>query len=77
MILGTLENFQKNLCELSLFSQDVKVYTQDAVVTSGLSDIYPEGLMIGRVQKVGDKIIVKCEVDFFSARTIAIVKPVR
>ena len=77
LILGSLGLFRENLCELSLFSQDVKVYTDDAVVTSGLSSIYPEGLLIGKIQKVSDKIIVKCEVDFFSARTIAVASPVR
>lgn len=77
LILGSLANFGKNQCEFSLFSGDVKISTGDAVVTSGLSSIYPEGLIIGKVQKVSDKIIVKCEVDFFSARTIAIASPVR
>lgn len=77
LVLGSLGLFRENLCELSLFSGDVKVYTGDAVVTSGLSDIYPEGLIIGKVQKVSDKIIVKCEADFFSARTIAVASPAR
>ena len=77
LILGSLANFEKNLCELSLFSDDVKVYAGENIVTSGLSDIYPEGLLIGKIQSAGEKITVKSEVDFFSARIIAIASPVR
>jgi rod shape-determining protein MreC len=43
---------QTSFLSLMLFARDAVVNVDDAVVTSGLGEIYPPGLYVGRVVKV-------------------------
>jgi rod shape-determining protein MreC len=42
-----------NPCQMDYIPKDSEVRDGDLVVTSGLGGVFPEGLMVGRVRKVG------------------------
>jgi rod shape-determining protein MreC len=50
---GVLKGVSNNLCQLDYVMNEESVSPGDSVVTSGLDQIYPEGLPIGTVLKVG------------------------
>jgi rod shape-determining protein MreC len=50
---GVLKGMGNNLCQLNYVMNEESVSPGDGVVTSGLDQIYPEGLPIGTVLKVG------------------------
>jgi rod shape-determining protein MreC len=50
---GVLKGVGNNLCQLDYVMNEETVLPGDAVVTSGLDQIYPEGVPIGTVLKVG------------------------
>jgi rod shape-determining protein MreC len=50
---GVLKGVGNNLCQLDYVMNEESVSPGDAVVTSGLDQIFPEGLPIGTVLKVG------------------------
>lgn len=57
---GILEGTGNSKCYLKYVSHDAEVVIGDAVITSGLDGIYPEGLIVGHVTNM-----VKKEGDFF------------
>lgn len=73
LILGKPSLYKKNMCSLSFFSNTAKISVGKNVVTSGLSDIYPDGILVGKIQKEDGGWVIKTEVDFFKIRTIEIV----
>ena len=50
---GVLKGVGNNLCQLDYVMNEESVSPGDAVVTSGLDQIYPQGLLLGMVLKVG------------------------
>ena len=56
---GVLKGAGNNLCQLDYVMNEELVSPGDAVVTSGLDQIYPKGLPVGTVLKVGDGNIYK------------------
>lgn len=48
-IQGILKGSRQDLCELQYVMDDQKVSAGEAVVTSGLDQIYPKGLLVGYV----------------------------
>jgi rod shape-determining protein MreC len=56
---GVLKGVGNNLCQLDYVMNEESVSPGDAVVTSGLDQIYPKGLPVGIVLKVGDGNIYK------------------
>lgn len=69
LITGDAVLYKKNMCRISYFSENVKARRDDILITSGLSDTFPEGLLIGKTVS-GDT--VKTEVDFFKIRTLSV-----
>jgi len=51
MVEGDVEG--SNVLHMKFFSRDAEVRPGDAVVTSGLGTVFPEGLLIGTVMRVG------------------------
>ena len=49
LVSGTLGN----LLIMRYLSADTDIKVSDAVVTSGLSQIFPKGIIIGRVKEIG------------------------
>jgi rod shape-determining protein MreC len=56
---GVLKGAGDNLCQLDYVMNEETVSPGDAVVTSGFDQIYPKGLPVGTVLKVGDGNIYK------------------
>jgi rod shape-determining protein MreC len=54
-----LKGAGNNLCQLDYIMNEESVSPGDAVVTSGLDQIYPRGLPVGTVLRVGDGNIYK------------------
>ena len=76
LVSGTLQN----LLIMRYLSADIDIKVSDIVVTSGLSQIYPKGIMIGRVTEIGMEFsglsrfaMIKPEVDFFSLEEVFVV----
>jgi rod shape-determining protein MreC len=58
-VQGVLKGGSGNLCSLHYVMNEEPVAPGEAVVTSGLDQIYPKGLPVGTVAKVGDGNIYK------------------
>jgi len=56
---GVLKGVGNNLCQLDYVMNEESLSPVDAVVTSGLDQIYPKGLPVGTVLKAGDGNIYK------------------
>jgi rod shape-determining protein MreC len=56
---GVLKGTGNNLCHLDYIMNEESVASGEAVVTSGLDQIYPKGLPAGTVLRVGDSNIYK------------------
>jgi rod shape-determining protein MreC len=56
---GVLKGAGNNLCQLDYIMNEELVSPGDSAVTSGLDQIYPKGLPLGTVLKVGDGNIYK------------------
>lgn len=64
---GVLEGAANGVCRLNYLSRNAVVNISDDVVTSGLGAVYPKGLMIGKIVKVG--------IDDFSLNKYAELEP--
>lgn len=51
---GIIEGEGENELKLNYFSKDVKVVKGEVVLSSGLGGLYPPGLVVGTVSKVGN-----------------------
>lgn len=69
---GSASLLKDNLCTISFFGKtDVNI--GDEITTSGLSDIYPDGLVIGKIHSTDKNITVKTETDFFKTRIFSVI----
>ena len=73
LITGKPELYQKNMCELSFFSNTAEAIAESTVITSGLSDVYPKWMIVGKITKENGMAVVKTEVDFFKIRTLSLI----
>lgn len=73
LVTGKPELYQKNMCELSFFLNGAKALGGSTITTSGLSDTYPKGLIVGKVYKKNGMVLIKTEVDFFKIRTLSLI----
>ena len=69
------------ICKGRYFQRDVKALPRDAVLTSGLGDIYPGNIMVGRVgpqtairENLFQEMTIVPEVDFASLRHVMLVQ---
>lgn len=72
-VSGSLSLCNKNMCKLDFFSEAVQKSTGDIIYTSGLSDIYPKGLVLGKIHDAKANPTIKTEVDFFKIRTLSLI----
>ena len=75
---GVLKGASNNLCQLDYVMNEELVSSGDAVVTSGLDQIYPKGLPVGTVLKAGDgniykSIVVRPAAELDSLETVLVV----
>ena len=71
-VTGKMSLLTKNLCRVEFFG-NVSSGVGDVLVTSGLSDTYPQGLLVGEIYSVDDEILLKTQVDFFKIRTLCVI----
>ena len=77
---GVLEGFTDGTIHLSFVDRKVKVKLGDVVVTSGMGNIFPKGLLVGKVSKVNkpkfglfQEIIVTPKVNIKSVEEVLII----
>ena len=70
--MGSLPLMAKNMCSVEFFA-NVQISEGDILVTSGLSDTYPKGLLVGEVCSSDEEILLKTQVDFFKIRTLSVI----
>ena len=52
MLVGDYALMQEGMCKLSYFTEDVTLFTGDAVVTSGRGGAFPSGITVGTVTEL-------------------------
>ncbi len=55
LLSGSFDAFKKNMCAISDISDDTTMQSGDSILTSGLGDIYPRGLVVGKVDSFTPK----------------------
>jgi len=69
-VLGALRGKNQALCELRLLAAPGKLENGEEVVTSGQDQLYPKGLLIGRVRNLTDTGAIPQSVDVEPAATL-------
>lgn len=77
-VQGVLKGGSRDLCQLHYVMNEEPVAPGEAVVTSGLDQVYPKGLPVGSVVKIRDgniykDIVVKPAVDLSQLETVLVV----
>jgi len=62
-VVGSLKGKNQSLCELKLLSEGFKLQNGEQVITSGQDQLYPRGLLIGRVKNLTDQGVTNSAVD--------------
>lgn len=77
---GIVTGFSEKLCELKYIPPLQKVTREEHVVTSGLNQFFPKGLLLGKITKVGNetsdmfqRIIVEPAVDFSRLEEVLVI----
>jgi len=69
-MVGILKGKNQSLCELKLLSEGGKLQNGEQVITSGQDQLYPKGLLIGRVKNLTDSGAIPAAVDVEPAATL-------
>jgi rod shape-determining protein MreC len=77
---GVVEGAGEQVCELTFVTKDAQVKPGDAIITSGMDTVYPKGVLVGRISRVGQSagalfqtIEVEPAVDFSKVEEVLIV----
>jgi rod shape-determining protein MreC len=62
-MVGVLKGKNQSLCELKLLSEGGKLVNGEQVITSGQDQLYPRGLLIGRVKNLSDQGAIPASID--------------
>ena len=62
-LVGTLKGRDQALCELRLIAAAGKLENGEQVITSGQDNLYPKGLLIGRIKNLSDSGAIPSKVD--------------
>ncbi len=62
-LVGTLRGKNHSLCELRILSEGGKLENGEQVITSGQDQLYPRGLLIGRVRNLSDSGVIPQAID--------------
>ena len=69
-LVGVLKGKNQSLCELRVITEGGKLANGEQVITSGQDQLYPKGLLIGRVKNVTNPESVPSAVDVEPAATL-------
>jgi rod shape-determining protein MreC len=79
---GVVEGAGEQVCELTFLTKDAQVKPGDAIITSGMDTVYPKGVLVGRISRVGQAtgalfqtIELEPAVDFSKIEEVLIVSP--
>ncbi len=80
IVEGDVDFKEQGLCKLSDLSTDNTAMPGDTVQTSGLGDLYPRGIVIGKIRKVAPEshgissyAVIEPAVDFSSIREVMVI----
>ena len=62
-LVGVLKGKNQSLCELKPLSEGGKLVNGEQVITSGQDQLYPRGLLIGRVKNLSDQGAIPASID--------------
>jgi rod shape-determining protein MreC len=62
-LVGILKGKNQSLCELKPLSEGGKLVNGEQVITSGQDQLYPRGLLIGRVKNLSDQGAIPASID--------------
>ncbi len=62
-MVGVLKGKNQSLCELKPLSEGGKLVNGEQVITSGQDQLYPRGLLIGRVKNLSDQGAIPASID--------------
>jgi rod shape-determining protein MreC len=69
-MVGFLKGKNQSLCVLNLLSEGGKLKNDEQVITSGQDQLYPRGLLIGRVKNLNDSEAIPSAIDVEPAATL-------
>jgi len=69
-MVGILKGKNQSLCELKLLSEGGKLENGEQVITSGQDQLYPKGLLIGRIKNLTTPEITSTAIDVEPAATL-------
>jgi len=69
-MVGVLKGKNQSLCELKPLSEGGKLVNGEQVITSGQDQLYPRGLLIGRVKNLSDQGAIPASIDVEPAATL-------
>ena len=69
-LVGVLKGKNQSLCELKPLSEGGKLVNGEQVITSGQDQLYPRGLLIGRVKNLNDPEAIPSAIDVEPAATL-------
>jgi rod shape-determining protein MreC len=62
-LVGILKGKNQSLCELKVITEVSKLENGEQVITSGQDQLYPRGLLIGRVKNLTDPAVIPAAID--------------
>lgn len=62
-IVGILKGKNRSLCEMKILAEEGKIENGEQIITSGQDQLYPRGLLIGRVKNMPDSAEIPPAVD--------------
>jgi len=84
VVRGSVNLLSKRLCELRYISKDSKIKLNDIVITSGMGEIFPKGIAIGKVVQIkNDKfeltknIVIEPLVDIENVEYVMVLKQLK
>ncbi|HEY6400955.1 MAG TPA: rod shape-determining protein MreC [Blastocatellia bacterium] len=69
-VVGILKGKNQSLCELRILSEGGKLKNGEEVITSGQDQLYPRGLLIGRIKNLVNEEVTAAPVDVEPAATL-------
>ncbi|ADQ40794.1 rod shape-determining protein MreC [Caldicellulosiruptor acetigenus I77R1B] len=84
VVRGSVNLLSKRLCELRYISKDSKIKLNDIVITSGMGEIFPKGIAIGKVVQIKNdrfeltkNILIEPLVDIENVEYVMVIKQVK
>jgi len=81
VVIGDHELMQDGLCKMEYIDSEAEIVEGDEIVTSGLSDYYPEGISVGYVKEIHQDengitkyAVIEPKVDFKHLDTLVVIK---